>query len=90
MSRDETVSAIVDALGKVLEREVTEATEATQLFEELHLDSTSVLELLMVLEDTTGVEVDPEEIDMDDFATVGSLASYLESQRTDRSAAGQA
>ncbi|WP_017596053.1 acyl carrier protein [Nocardiopsis potens] len=90
MTREEITAAITDALGTVLEREVPEATEETRLFDELHLDSTSVLELLMALEDATGIEVDPEDIDMDDFATVGTLASYLESRGPARSAAEHA
>ncbi|MFW5418669.1 acyl carrier protein [Nocardiopsis sp. CNT-189] len=87
MTREEIVTAVRNALGAVLEREVPEATGETRLFDELHLDSTSVLELLMALEDSTGIEVDPEDIDMDDFATVHTLASYLESQGAARSAA---
>jgi acyl carrier protein len=37
------------------------------------MDSTGVLELLMALEDNLGIEVDPENLDMDDFKTVGTL-----------------
>ncbi|MCM3129321.1 acyl carrier protein [Paenibacillus provencensis] len=53
----------------------------TSLFEELHLDSTSVLELLMTLEDRIeGLEIDPDELEPDVFSTVGSLAEYIERQ----------
>ena len=37
----------------------------------------------MHVEDATGIEVDPDELDMDDFATVGTLASYLQNQQSD-------
>ena len=38
----------------------------TSLFDELHLDSTSVLELLMTLEDRIdGLEIDPDELEPD-------------------------
>ncbi|MFE6687035.1 acyl carrier protein [Streptomyces sp. NPDC057743] len=80
MDRQHLMKAAGAALSEVLEREVTGLTEATRLFEDLHLDSTSVLELLMALEDAMGLEVDPEDLDMDDFATVGTLLTYLESQ----------
>ncbi|GAA3761485.1 acyl carrier protein [Spinactinospora alkalitolerans] len=80
MSRQEIITAITAALSSVLEREVEGTTEETRLFDELHLDSTSVLELLMSIEDGTGIEVDPENLDMNDFASVGTLATYLQSQ----------
>lgn len=81
MDRPKLVSAIETALTEVLEREVSGLTEDTRLFEDLHLDSTSVLELLMALEDIVGISVDPETLDMDDFRSVGTLAGYLDAQQ---------
>lgn len=80
MQRQDTVAAIETALSEVLEREVVDLTEQVRLFEDLHLDSTSVLELLMSLEDSIGFSVDPENLDMDDFKSVGTLSDYLEAQ----------
>ncbi len=81
MDRSELVAAIETALREVLEREISGLTEDTRLFDDLHLDSTSVLELLMALEDIVGISVDPETLDMDDFASVGTLAHYLDVQQ---------
>ncbi len=58
MDRAKLVAAIETALSEVLEREVTGLTEDTRLFEDVHLDSTSVLELLMAREDIVGISVD--------------------------------
>ncbi|MEU6733284.1 phosphopantetheine-binding protein [Streptomyces physcomitrii] len=77
MQRNEAVTAIESALTEVLEREVSGTEESARLFEDLHLDSTSVLELLMSLEDLVGIEVDPDELDADDFRTVGTLTDFL-------------
>jgi acyl carrier protein len=77
MNRSKILAQVESALAEVLQREIPELTENTRLFEDLHLDSTSVLELLMALEDNVGIEVDPENLDMDDFKTVGTLADYL-------------
>lgn len=85
MDRPKLVPAIETALTEVLEREVSGLTEDTRLFDDLHLDSTSVLELLMALEDIVGITVDPETLDMDDFRSVGTLASYLDAQQADSS-----
>ncbi|MDH6134305.1 acyl carrier protein [Kitasatospora sp. MAA4] len=81
MERASVISAIEQALSEVLERPVSGLTEEIRLFEDLHLDSTSILELLMALEDAVDLSVDPEELDMDDFQSVGSLAGYVLSQQ---------
>lgn len=77
MERSEVIARIAATLGEVLEEPVTDPSEDTRLFEDLHLDSTSILEVLMGLEDSVGVEVDPEKLEMDDFRSIGSLADYL-------------
>ncbi|NDZ79571.1 acyl carrier protein [Streptomyces sp. SID10853] len=77
MQRTDAVTAIETALTEVLDREVTGTQQSTRLFEDLHLDSTSVLELLMSLEDSAGIEVDPEEIDADDFRTIATLTDFV-------------
>ncbi|ARQ68469.1 acyl carrier protein [Streptomyces marincola] len=81
MSEQSVVPAIEAALSEVLEREVTGLTPDVRLFEDLHLDSTSVLELLMALEDAVGISVDPENLDMDDFTSVGTLTAYVVAQQ---------
>jgi acyl carrier protein len=77
MERQTIVERITDALSEVLKRDVSGATEETRLFEDLQMDSTTVLELLMAVEDTLGFEVDPENLQMDDFKTVGTLADHI-------------
>lgn len=82
MERGNVISAVESALSEVLERTVSDLTEDMRLFEDLHLDSTSVLELLMALEDAIDISVDPEDLDMDDFKSVGTLTDYVLSQQT--------
>lgn len=77
MDRKDIIAQIEAALSEVLERDISALQEDVRLFEDLHLDSTAVLELLMALEDNLGIEVDPESLDMDDFRTLGSLADYI-------------
>lgn len=80
MNRDEIVDAVKAALAEVLQRELPDVDEHTRLFEDLHLDSTSVLELLMALEDSVGLVVDPEQLRPEDFQTIGSLVDYTSGQ----------
>lgn len=78
MENTAVVESVETALTDVLEREVSGLTADLRLFEDLHLDSTSVMEMLMSLEDGLGIMVDPETLDMDDFRTVGTLTAYLQ------------
>jgi acyl carrier protein len=79
MDRPQIITAIAAALVEVLHHELPELTESTRLFEDLHLDSTGVLELLMAIEENVGIEVDPESLSMDNFDTVGTFADYIQS-----------
>ncbi len=57
---------------------VSNVTPETRLFEDLNMDSTSSLELLMALEEVIdGLVIDPETLDVEHFKTVGNLASYI-------------
>jgi acyl carrier protein len=76
MDRNIILERIELSLTEVLKRDVSGA-EDTRLVEDLQMDSTSVLELLMALEDNLGFEVDPESLKMDDFKTIGTLADYV-------------
>ncbi len=78
MENTAVVESVESALTEVLEREVGGLTADVRLFEDLHLDSTSVMEMLMSLEDAMDIAIDPETLDMDDFQTVGTLTTYLQ------------
>jgi acyl carrier protein len=80
VDRTSLVSAVAASIAEVLMRDLPDLTEQTRLFEDLQLDSTTILELLMALEDGIGIEVDPESLDMDVFASVGTLADYIGDQ----------
>ncbi|GAA2742140.1 MULTISPECIES: acyl carrier protein [Kitasatospora] len=73
-----TVAALQAALTEVLKKDLPELTPETRLFGDLALDSTSVIELLMALEDTLGLVVDPDELTPDVFETVGALTAYID------------
>jgi acyl carrier protein len=77
MDRSSIIAGIKSALSEVLKDQIFEVSEETLLFEELYLDSTTILELLMALEDTLGIEVDVENLYVETFKTVGTLADYV-------------
>jgi acyl carrier protein len=77
MNHSAVVAAIEAGVSEALHRPVTDLTDSTRLFEDLHLDSTTSLELLMAMEDAFGLLVDPETLDLDDFRTVGTFAAFV-------------
>ena len=78
IDRPETFGLVVKALEITLDTPITDVSADTSLFNTLGLDSTGVLDLLMNLEDALGVEIDTEVLDLADFATVGSLVSFVD------------
>ena len=77
MSRTDIVALISRCIGEVLRAKPPQLTEDTRLPGSTGLDSLSSLELLMAIEEATGVTFDPDTLDMDRFATVGALADYV-------------
>jgi acyl carrier protein len=88
MNRESVVTTLQAALSDVMEREVGPLDESVRLAEDLHLDSTSMLELLMALEEAFELEVDPEDLNVEDFATLGTLADFVQRSTPARAVAG--
>jgi acyl carrier protein len=63
------LAGMVDVSPDLLERDM-------RLFDDLGLDSSSALELLMRIEDETGIEFDDDALEQRHFETVGSLVGY--------------
>ena len=71
---------VVDTLGVLLGRMLgkdLDVSEGTRLFDELGLSSSKTLELLLSLEEELDIQVDVEEIDRRDLASVGSLSDFV-------------
>ncbi|HEX3649086.1 MAG TPA: phosphopantetheine-binding protein [Pseudonocardiaceae bacterium] len=75
--RQRVVDSIGTLLPKVLKRDVPAMPEHTRLFDELGLSSASTLELLLELEEDLDIQIDVEEIDQTDLASIGSLADFV-------------
>ena len=57
-----------------------ELSEKTRLMEDLGLTSAAALELMLGLEDVLEIEIDVEEIQPDDMASLGGLADFIAGQ----------
>jgi acyl carrier protein len=77
MERTGIIEHIRQSITTTLGHEVAGLHEDTMLFEDLGLESLKTLELLLNIEEALGIEVDPEDLEMEVFRTVGSLADYV-------------
>ncbi|PWI44819.1 acyl carrier protein [Streptomyces sp. ICBB 8177] len=77
MERAEVIEHLRNSLSVVLDRPLPEFNAETRILEDLGLDSMRFIELLMSLEDTIGLEVDPESLEPEVFRDAGSLADHI-------------
>lgn len=75
--RSQIVEHIFTLLPRVLKREVTEPTEEMNLMNDLGMSSTTALELVLELEEALEREISVEDMNREDFDTVGTLATYI-------------
>ena len=75
--RPRVVDSIRMLLPRVLRRQMPEPTERSRLMEDLGMSSSSTLELMLELEEDLALQIDVEDIDREDFATVGTLADFV-------------
>jgi acyl carrier protein len=79
---DERVIAdrIRNVLAAMVRTDPDTLTDGMRLFADLGLDSTSALELLMLIEDDLGVRIDADSLEHRHLETIGSLAGYFVAQ----------
>ncbi|WP_034263768.1 acyl carrier protein [Actinospica robiniae] len=77
MDRNRAVEEIKLVVEKAVGRELPDFGEDTALLAELNLDSSSLLEVLMDLEDAVGFEANVDELDASVLESVGSLADFV-------------
>jgi acyl carrier protein len=75
--RERVVEAILDLLPEVLGTELGTVTEDARLFDELGLDSTGVLDLMLNLEESLGIEFDTDNLQLSHFESVRTLADFV-------------
>jgi acyl carrier protein len=77
LERDTAKAAVVKALEENLGRTLDDLDESTSLLDELALDSTGVLGVLISLEDSLDLEIDPDIITEEHLATLGGLVDCV-------------
>ncbi|MFE6038310.1 acyl carrier protein [Streptomyces sp. NPDC056452] len=80
LANEAMITSVSTVLARVLLRDVHEISADTRLFEDLGLDSTGTLELVIELENELGIELEVDFLDQEHFASVRSLADTLSAQ----------
>lgn len=75
--RKRIIESFDTMIPRVIRREIPQVTEDAALMADLGLTSSTMLELLLELEEALEIEIDVEEIDEDNAGTVGKLADYI-------------
>ncbi|NNN31053.1 acyl carrier protein [Streptomyces sp. S3(2020)] len=81
------VATIADSLAKAMQVDAATITENSRLFDELGLDSTTVLGLLMTIEEELGIEFDTDDLEQRHFESVGTLAALVREQDAEQAGA---
>jgi acyl carrier protein len=64
--------------GELLQRSDLNIADDTALIDEGYLTSLQTVELLMFLEENFNIEIDPSEVDEDNFHSLNSIAALVE------------
>jgi acyl carrier protein len=79
--RDRVMESIHVTLPKVLARDPTDPapqfSDSMRLMEDVGLTSVTTLELMLELEDALEIQIDVEEIQPADLASLGALADFI-------------
>jgi len=81
---DQAKAALKEAIENVLGEKVEKFDRTSRLFDDLKMDSTTMLETLIELEDKFGLDVNPEELDIEDFLTVDSYVNFIVTEKNNR------
>jgi acyl carrier protein len=74
---EQVLGHVTTALAEITQQEADKIGPDTRLFDELGLDSTGMLELLMRIEESVGVEFDTDTLEQSHLETAGSLTAYV-------------
>ncbi|EJR73577.1 phosphopantetheine-binding protein [Bacillus cereus] len=68
---------VTGIVAKQLELQKHEIKEDANIFEDLGLDSTGVIELLLALEEECEIEFDMEELDPANLESINAITEYI-------------
>ena len=79
MSEQEVLDKVIQLISERFSVDVLKVTKDTTFQEDLGADSLDVVELVMELEDTFGIQISDE--DAEQIVTIGDAVNYIVSQQ---------
>lgn len=79
MTKEEIFNQIKNTLAESLEIEPDQITLETDIVDDLHADSISIMEFTLALEDEFDIEISDE--DADRIITIGNVVDYIAEQK---------
>lgn len=76
LSREETLTAVLESVAETLNIPMTDLTEDTLIREDLEADSMDVVTLMVLLDDRFDAEFNPEDIP-DDEVSISWVVDYI-------------
>jgi acyl carrier protein len=77
-----THEALEKALRKIIPGgDTVELDRMTPLLDKGYIDSTGILDLILVLEEEFGIEIGDEEVIPDNFESIDRIAAFVDSKR---------
>ena len=73
--------ALKEAVENVLGEKINNFNQSSRLFDDLKMDSTTMLETLIELAEKLGLDINPEELDIEDFLTVDSYVNFIVAEK---------
>ena len=87
MSQKSTQDRIIQLICSDVAVELSEdeLTHQSSFFDDLNFDSIRLIQLLTLLEPEFSIELDDEDLDFQVFATINTLAKFVDDQVTEQS-----
>ncbi len=76
-----TKQELLEYLSTHARDDLSEVTEDTELFSSGLIDSFAMVDLLLFLEKHTGGRLGPEDVDLDNFDTIGRIIKFVETRK---------
>jgi acyl carrier protein len=75
--RGRVIGAICAVVPRLVRQQLAPVSEDTRQMEDHNLSSSSTLELMLEIEESLDIQIDVEDIDQNDFRTIGALADFV-------------
>ena len=79
MDKERIEEVVISLLAKTIDDENSKDTwtAETDIINDIGIDSIQLVRFMLSIEDELGISLDFDDLDFDDFSSIGALADYL-------------